>query len=560
LNHATKKILTTDNISNKYHLSERIVTLPTQKKNEMSPKWQESHSIEEKTGMYSKNDNEKSREEQILDMLKKVEKQKRLLLQEFGSSLPDDIFNVSIKPLLDERVSKTPQIANPVKSSSPEVEVINMSSSDEYVKKGYKDKKLKLPVKKSEIAIQTTLNKIAEDKGVQVDLSEQNINVSNPIDKTTKIPHPIEPKIIIVSPKVNDNNINSNDISSNDNSSNDNSSNDNSSNDSTSSEISGLIIEIDKKEVTVTPKKKKNTKLPKRLSPQVYQKIRSTSICPIATSSLKKFPKFQKKTYTDSNNRIDIQQIPMNNSNSAINDQTDPLQETRISTDNNTENSQTISCTKKNSSKPYRIRTQTKKWIRIKDTSDASTTFASPPPVRPKAIFDDYVTNVTPILEMLDVSEPEELRRLRQSISPVSTPETPSPRTMAIPSNIPHREKITRILKYNLTDPQTNDHIMLSSTRIDESINQPMNCQSDSREDILCTSPLESSTSCRVCTCKNPTCKLLHTKLDDIHDYALKNCPEILQKYEDLQNLCTERIASLTDLIEKVRSEQKGKN
>ncbi|XP_024887347.1 uncharacterized protein LOC112464534 isoform X1 [Temnothorax curvispinosus] len=63
--------------------------------------------------------------------------------------------------------------------------------------------------------------------------------------------------------------------------------------------------------------------------------------------------------------------------------------------------------------------------------------------------------------------------------------------------------------------------------------------------------------SSKVCIYKNPQCKLLHMKLDDIHDYALKNCTERLQKYQDLQNLYTERIASLTDLIEKVRNEQK---
>jgi len=546
LNRTTKKILTTDDIPNKYHLTERIVTLPTQKKDEVPcPKWQESHSVEEKMETCYK-DIEMSREEQILDMLKKVEKQKRLLLQEFGSSLPDDIFNVSIKPLLDERVPKTPQMANTIKCSSPEVKVINMSSNDESVKKDYKNKKPKLSMKKSEIAVQTTLGKIAEDKGVQVELSEENINVLHPIGETTEIPHPIEPKIIIVSPETDD-----------------------SSNDSTSSEISGLIIEIDKKEVTVTPKKKKNyTKLSKRLSPRIYQKIRSTSVSSKTSSPIKKFSKFQKKTKcTDSDSRIDIQQVCV--SESAINDKIeDSLQKTKVSIDASTESSQTISSTKKkDSSKPYRIRTQTKKWIRIKDTSDTSTSFASPPPVRPKAIFNTSVTNVTPILEMLDVSEPEELRRLRQTISPVSTPETPSPRTMAMPSNIPHREKITRILKYNLTDTQVNDSIILSSTQIDQSMDQSINCQSESTEHVTACTPVQpplqqpiQSVSCRVCTCKNPTCKLLHTKLDDIHDYALKNCPEILQKYEDLQSLCTERIASLTDLIEKVRNEQKGKN
>ncbi|EZA56282.1 hypothetical protein DMN91_010139 [Ooceraea biroi] len=548
LTRATKKVLTTDDIPDQYcHLTERVVTLQTQKKDDVPhSKWHESQPVEDETDIYQDKDSEMSREEQILDMLKKVERQKRLLLQEFGSSLPDDIFNVSIRPLLDDRVTpRTSQVTDAAMPSTSEIKVINMSS-DECVKKDRKGKKPgKSPTKKSEIAVQAALDKVshAENKAVQVELPEESVKVPHPPSETTRVPHPIEPRITIITPETDD-----------------------SSNDSTSSEISGMVIEIDKREVIVTPKKRRSsTKVSKRPSPRVYQKIRSTSVSSKATSPIKKFSRSQstsrltspqKKTRCTDMPDTTSRRIDIHVSKSAFcDDETDPSQETKVSIDASAESSQTISNNQDpSSSKPYRVRTQMKRWIRIKDTSDTSTSFASPPPVRPRSVF-DALTNVTPILEMLDSSGPEELRRLREEVSPVSTPETPSPRTMTMPSNIPHRERIARMLRYNLIDSQTNDSTVLSSTRIDQT-DRSISCQPESAYPLT---PLQRpSMPSKACTCKIPTCELLHTKLDDIHDYALKNCPEILQKYEDLQNLCTERIASLTDLIEKVRSEQKG--
>lgn len=555
LNRAAKKIFTDSELT---HLTERIITLPTQKKDNAVPHstWQEPHPFVDETDVchtQRDKDSEMSREEQILDMLKKVERQKRLLLQEFGASLPDDIFNISIKPVFEDRTQAKPsKAAEPL---SPEIKVINMSNdnSNECVKKKAK-KPVKSPAKKIEIAVQAELDKTGpvENKSIQVELPQKEADIPLSRDTSTRIPHPIEPKITIITPETDD-----------------------SSNDSTSSEISGMVIEIDKKEVVVTPKRRKsNLRISKRPSPRVYQKIRSTSVSSKATSPMKRFSRSQsgirltspqKKTKC-SDAQVDTasRRVDIHVSKSAFTDDTDPSQETRVSIDASAESSQTFSGVNDQeppSGQPYRIRRQMKRWIRIKDTSDTSTSFASPPPIKPKSMF-DALSNVTPILEMLDTPRPEELRRLQQEISPVSTPETPSPRTMMMPSNIPHRDKISRVLRYNTNDSQTNDSTIISSVQNDQStLTEPSDdCQRKSAApERLLTPTQQPSVSSNVCICKNPECKLLHMKLDDIHDYALKNCPEILQKYEDLQNLCAERIASLTDLIEKVRNEQKGK-
>lgn len=558
LNRAVKRVVCPGSTPTQCaRLTERIITLPMQKKDDVRDDvphstWQDPHLIEEQADVcYTPldRDSEMSREEQILDMLRKVERQKRLLLQEFGASLPDNIFNASMKPLFEDTTpTRAPEAdTRPTKPLSPEIKVINMSSSDECIRKERRAKRPdKSPVKKIEIAIQTALKETspAENKSVQVELPQEDVPRSSR-DATERIPHPIEPKITIITPETDD-----------------------SSNDSTSSEISGMVIEIDNKEVIVTPKKKRSSvRVSKRSSHRVYQKIRSTSVSSKATSPVKRFSRSQsgsrltpqKKTRCLDTPDTATRKVDIHVSRSAqVDDETDPSQETRVSIDASAESSQTFSGVNdrdESTDKPYRVRTRMKRWIRIKDTSDTSTSFASPPPIRPRSIF-DALTNVTPILEMLDSPAPE-LRRLQQEISPVSTPETPSPRTMMMPSNIPHRDRISRMLRFSLNDSQADNGTVMSSTQRDQStLTDPSDiCQQRSEASRRISTSQEPSS--RVCICKNPQCKLLHMKLDDIHDYALKNCPEILQKYEDLQNLCAERIASLTDLIEKVRNEQK---
>lgn len=526
LNRAAKRIFSADNASTRRtHLTERVITLPVQK-NDIHDDvphsiWQDSHLIEEQVDdchTQQDRDNEMSREEQILEMLKKVERQKRLLLQEFGAGLPDNIFNVSMKPLFEDNTLVKAPKADTTKPLSPEIKVINMSNSDECITK-VSDKS---SAEKIEIAVQTALEQTgpAENKSVQVELPQKDISNG--------------PKYTVIKLETDD-----------------------SSNNSTSSEISGMIIEIDEKEIIVTPKKRKHSvRVSKRSSPRIYQRTRSTSVSSKATSPMKKFSRFQpasrltrqkKAKHLDTAENIDI-----HTSKFTQVDETDTAQEAKISIDASTESSQTFS--------NDQSLDKSERSIRIKDSSDTSTSFINVPPITPKSMLDTQ-THVTPILEMLDSAGPdsEELKRLQQNISPVSTPETPSPRTMMMPSNIPYNEKIRRMLRFSLNDSQTNDNTILSSTLKDQStLTDPPDLQKSEASRHISTISQQTSSS-KVCTCKNLHCKLLHMKLDDIHDYALKNCPEILQKYEDLQNLCTERIASLTDLIEKVRNDQKGK-
>ena len=162
---------------------------------------------------------------------------------------------------------------------------------------------------------------------------------------------------------------------------------------------------------------------------------------------------------------------------------------------------------------------------------------------------------------MLDSSANETMKFLKRDVSPVSTPNTPSPRTMKMPSNVPHLNKISRMLKFSSTEKQVNDNntppparsgYATSTDTSDYQQNEHMSSDSNAAPR---KQPL---VSLEFCLCKNPECKLMHAKFNNIQNYALKNCPQILQKYEDLQNMCSERIVSLTNLIEKVRNDQKG--
>ncbi|XP_012537060.1 uncharacterized protein LOC105837111 [Monomorium pharaonis] len=620
LNRATKNVLCTDSAPTRCsHLVERVITLPTQKKESDVPHstWQNPYLVEEQADVcYTPLDKDSemlSREEQILDMLKKVERQKRLLLQEFGASLPDNIFNVSMRSVCEGRTPRTKATEKvyTTKPLSPEIKVINMSNSDECISKSCKAKNSdKLPTKKIEIAVQTAPEKIrssAENKGIQVKLpQERDVHPAHPSkEAATRVPHPIEPIVTIITPEADkssisnnrnnrnnsnndnsgnnassDSNGNSSNVSNDSNASNGNGSNvsndsnasngnngSNGSNNSSCSEISGMIIEVGKKEVIVTPKKRKSSvRASKRPSPRIYQKIRSTPVSSKGTSPMKKCSKTQpgiRQTPQKKRRCLDTPDTATRRVNihisrsDQVGDETDPSQETRVSIDASAESSQTLSGVNGDYAilgTPYWIRTRTKKWIRVRDTSDTSTSYASPPPIRPRSAL-DALANVTPILELLDSPAPEELRRQQRDVSPVSTPETPSPRTMMMPSNIPHRDRVSRMLRFNMNDSQTNDSVVIS-TQDQSTLTEPSDvCQrSETSRLISATSQQPES---KLCICKNPECKLLHMKLDDIQDYALKNCPEILKKYEELQNLCSERIASLTDLIEKVRNEQK---
>ncbi|XP_076757683.1 uncharacterized protein LOC143427425 isoform X2 [Xylocopa sonorina] len=564
LNHALETLLN-DESSEQYVRcpGERQITLTPLENNKDTDAhvtWEQSHCFSQRpeTSRISQNqtkviESETSREEQILDMLKKVERQKRLLLQEFGADLPNNIFNASIKSLFERDKSVQTQTetelqdADVQKPLSPEIKVISTS----FEEKNKKDKTEKVladsVVKKVEIAVQTTTedkDSITQDKSTQVEPMQEKTNeftsVSNEVHKASKH-YPLEPEIVVIQPDVD-------------------------SSESTSSEIVNVVTEFDKQAAkVVTPKKKKSKEKPLRQTPsKSYHKSRMSK----TTSSAKRFPKsLTKSQYTStkkctSSDDVPDKKIKMYIDKNGFNITMKPPQVAEVLVDVSTQSAQVYSTgtQKQTTSKQQWIQSKSKR-IKIKDISDTSTSFASPPPIKPKDILEALHNNIS-ILEMLDSSASESMRYLKRDVSPVSTPETPSPRTMMMPSNIPRPERIRKFLRYSSTDSQTNDYNTLSSTKNDYSTSTDSSEYQPQPDERLSTESeyiqKESPISLEFCLCHNPECRQVHAKFEQIRNYALKNCPQILQKYEDLQNTCAERIISLTNLIEKVRDEQKG--
>lgn len=467
---------------------------------------------------------ELSREEQILELLQKVERQKRILLREFGAHLPPDVF--------------TPRIVetkNPVQTPAPEIQVINMSTREENtqtkIEKVDKVNKVeKVKTKQSEIAVQTSSieNETAEDKGVQVELTQEpkvttestvvgdnNKKVDQVVDNQKS--HPLEPIVKIVTPEIDDSS-------------------------SGSSIITDLVINFDKKQVQVTPKRRKKgtLKLLRKSSPlnsksrpvnhnktTPTKKPKSAPVSRLPTP--KKSPKVQQKQKEEFRTEIDG----------------------LTTIDSSTDNSQMYSTSKNESSSMGKVYIQTrssKKTIRIRDASDTtSTSYASPPNPQAAALLNHgALTDMTPILELLDSRAIDALHVRKSQISPVSTPETPSPRTIKLPSNVPNPEKISKMLKFV-------DNTDEGEKRARQQINQQVTF--DRRQLFQPSSTLKSpQKSMQTCNCKNPNCKM---HFDETDNQALKNCPEIQKLYEELENVCAERIASLTDLIKKLRNEPK---
>ncbi|XP_066597318.1 uncharacterized protein [Prorops nasuta] len=474
----------------------KTITLPLREKKEdpiSDSMWEQPPFINGQLDSDNINENEESQKEQILKLLQKIEKSKKTLLEEFGDQLPSNIRNASLKSLLDPEK----------KPLSPELKVIDMSSTENKPKPV---KKRKCPsIKKVETAVQTL-----QHKGVQVEIPQENRETNLPITNVseTEKKQPIEPIVTVIRPEEE-------------------------SSSSQTSIITGVTIDINQNKLKVTPKKKRSSlNISKKVSP-MCQKQRSLLNSKI--SPHKKLSKSMQKAKTthfkkpidsvsNSSNKIDFE-LNKSKMGNKINPEKQ-IKQVSI-TDSKT---QTILETSVTSQEKM---TQTKRITRIQETSDTSTSFASPPSVKPGAMIVE--SGITPILEMLDSSINTDLRLSRRDISPVSTPETPSPRTMRIPSNIPHPGRISKLLKFASSDSQSDDTILSSSSQYDPSLNTD-----ESRE---------------ICSCINPECKLIHRQLESICKYA-ENNPEIQRKYEDLKNMCSERIASLTELIDQLRNEQ----
>nr|XP_033327469.1 uncharacterized protein LOC117221021 isoform X1 [Megalopta genalis] len=487
-----------------------------------------------------------SREEQILDMLKKVEKQKQLLLKEFGADLPSDIFNATMKPLFEKdkaiQVQSTLHQDAPIHETpmSPEIKVISAPCCSESSKKDKTEAKDSSSVKKVEIAVQTTTgtkDDEVKDKSIQVEMVQEKVSdpkaINDEVDKVTKH-HPLEPKVIVITPDV----------------------------DSSVSSTSILLNTMnDTVNTSTTPVKQKHKKrFPKK------EKQKSPLVSKTACSTKKLSKTLSRSRLSNLRKPIRVASSPNKRikiyvNQSGFNIEVNPAEASGVTVDAATQSSKKCSTTEQDqiTTKSYSVRSQSTQ-IKMKDFSDSSTSFASLPPSKPKNILEALSNNMS-ILELLDSSVNDSMKLLRRDVSPVSTPETPSPRTMRMPSNIPHVGKLSRMLKYTTIDSQINDSSILSSTKNDQSTTTDTSRYQQNNqlaEHMRRHSLKQSASSKGTCTCENPECKLMDAKFSHIHKCALKDCPEILQKYEDLQTMCTERIVSLTNLIEKVRNEQKG--
>ncbi|CAL7941900.1 unnamed protein product [Xylocopa violacea] len=563
LNHALETLLNDESLEQCTRCpGERQITLTPLENNkdtDIHVAWEQSRCFSQRAetsktpqNQTKVNESETSREEQILDMLKKVERQKRLLLQEFGADLPNNIFNASIKSLFERdksvqtQTQTDPQDADVQKPLPPEIKVID-TSCDEKNKKDKTEILTDSIVKKVEIAVQTTTedkDSITQDKSTQVELMQEKTNesasVSNKVHRASNH-YPLEPEIVVIQPDVD-------------------------SSESTSSEIVNAITKFDKETAkVVTPKKKKFKEKPLRQTPSKSSYKSFATRMSKTTSSAKRFPKSSTKSQHTSSKKctssedVPDKKIKMYIDKNGFNITMKPPQVAEVLVDVSTQSAQVYSTgtQKQTTSKQQWIQSKSKR-IKIKDISDTSTSFASPPPIKPKDILEALHNNIS-ILEMLDSSASESMRYLKRDVSPVSTPETPSPRTMMMPSNIPRPERIRKFLRYSSTDSQTNDYNTLSSTKNDYSTSTDSSeYQPQPNERLSTESVNKSPISLEFCLCHNPECRQVHAKFEQIRNYALKNCPQMLQKYEDLQNTCAERIISLTNLIEKVRDEQKG--
>ena len=544
---------------------------------------EESYSVDEMC--------ECTQKRKISELLIKIEKLKRRLLDEYGSNLPDSIFSASMKSLFFDK-TLTPSNEEKVQNTEPvnlheqsQIQVINMSQeeSNRPPKKIFKSKPP--PV----IGNKKTSKSSTRDQQVQVELESENsagrkacqdshsihkmqkahsaesvlkiLPSSNDSSSTysdsstsTDVLINIDNKEITVVPKERDNNIKlSNEIAStvhanrlksqttknpvrisfNKN--------------SCAFEVGGLLIDPGKKEITVLPQKQKTPEVENQSSQKTLDNVQNkqnTTKQPtkdkkklIANKTITKKTTSQKSnSYKSSSSQS--RSLPNSRANSPVKKQakSEPssrtmspkkvcknvvdkqsnyeAQYTHLSIDSSTTDS---SIQYIDSGKHLYCRIETmaaqkfaskiSKTNRMQDTSDTSTTYASPPSCTPGTFLNN--SNNTSILELLDANG---------SLKPRESPQT---------------LKLLRMMSSEVIASRENGRTIKE--------------QSERAKNYLCT-------------CKNRNCKLAHEKSDDAQqEYALKHCPEMLKKYEDLQNVCTERINSLTNLIHKVRTEQKGK-
>ena len=762
--------------------------------------WNESSYTDgqESVESYSEEDSDFTRKRKISELIIKIEKMKRRLLNEYGADLPDEVFNASVRSLFqqssmllqpDKVESETP------KPPAPEIQVINMSSDETA-----KARKVISTVKRtsSNQTYQSTVassvkrlcNKNNQSTGTNrhkrcltpgknllkpsaentLSTRDQQVQVELEAEKSKQeIPrHPLEPVVNIIAPE----NVEScSSISS-----------------SNTSTATDLVIDVSRTEVTVFPKQGERSvkiskdckvissvrtmqyssgKAPVKIS--LEQKSASGSIkiarvvidadtkevtvipttenvSPIISGKSHSLPGSRLNSPVKKNSRsappsrhsspkesyAQTHQPPaFEQKQTTVEEKRYRTQYTQVSIDSSTESSQFNSTSDTTNGRVFTRFEAQRIVTKMQDTSDTSTAYMSPPAATPGAFLRTMIST-TPILEFLDPSCNETIKQKMADMSSVSSPETPSPRTMMIPSNIPRGDQVGRrkldlmslIDRYSRRSAAKNaspdaqhrqaaaknkskitkspskaesrlpsqsqgrsqvqsqaqgrsqvqnqgqgrSHVQnqsqgrsqvqnqgqvrsqvqnqgqvrsqvqnqdqarsedrrqdqgrsedrrqdqgrsedrrqdqgrsehrrqdqgrsedrrqdqgrrqiqsqrqgqsqVQSQRADRSQAQSQDHPAASQIQIQDHGQSQSQTpkpsldqheiqnQSKKCTCKNPGCKLIHDRIDDAQSYTLKYCPKILKKYENLQNVYTERIASLTDMIQKVRNEQKG--
>lgn len=463
---------------------EKIITLPRNKKTSKSPvlaSWELPVS-DPHTQVRHK---ELSRDEQIFEMLEKVERQKKLLLLEFGDSLPNDIFDASMIPLFNNISNKsktagdsTDQLSKPEpepvpepvpepepippRRASPEIQVINLSDASDKKIKLRKDK-INKKVKASdrnEIAVQTSRHEEeGKDKSIQVEISPERSsnqkNITDPANTSEKLEY-VEPIVTIITHP---------DTPSN-------------------SDLSrrSIVINVGNGKIQVS-------------SPPSKSKDPSPKIRPLPSSGVGSPTK--ELSYSAAASRATSPSLRQDSSSQDSLDINDNKRNYRQH---------------KNKKKKYE---QVKQNIVYENNSQASSSYASLAAIKPSSNL-SVLSNITSILELLDLSTNDSIRNKFSAlnISPVSTPETPSPRIMNVPSNIPCPERIAKILEFN-DQVDTDDNTLSLISRMSD------------------------------CPCSSANC----------HQRKLSQEPVNLSDYEVEQEKCIKKINKLDALIDQNRNQ-----
>lgn len=539
------------------------------------------------------NENDYTQKIRISELLIKLEKMKRRLLKEYGPDLPHGIFNASVESLFNNQPTSIckdrteAKSLKPTPAPQPKPKVIKSSNvtctnrcnkpvTKPFQKTVSKTKNVTCKTPAKNISISTNKNVVSTcDQEIQVTLEQERKDK----EVETIRQYPLEPEVKIVMP-------NSNHIDSHS------STSICSSNSSVSTDV---VIGVSKKELTIISKdKKRNMRVSKNTTS--ISSVQSTSKTPVKIcfdekngnesyqivglvidTSMKEITVIPKKSkltteLKDASPVItgSCHSLPGSRSNSPSKKQSTSAPPSRHSSpkkssqphqhvrtrpcsrerkfrtqytqvsNSSTESSQLNSSETNNF---YRYQATASKRIitQIQDSSDASTAYPSP---LEHGIL-NASDNTNTILEFLDSSTNESLKKRLQDVSPVSSPETPSPRTMMVPSNIPRSGRASKSLKFTSlinTQPQTGSSSNFKRNRPCPTINKKTAAQS------------------RPCNCQIRDCKFFHDRREDSQISSLKYCPEMLKKYEDMQNVCADRIASINNLLQHVRNEQdKGK-